>query len=88
MHVVLLGLNLKGHGERSTIRSQDPFVIGLSCAGSVPEKGFHVAAEIFEILAKELGPDKIKLHSAGYLSKKDLAFFQKTIKQIDGLWVL
>ena len=41
-----------------------------------------MAAEVFEILARELGPDKVKFRAAGYLSRKDISFFQKTIKQI------
>jgi glycosyltransferase involved in cell wall biosynthesis len=82
MHVVPLGLNLKGHGERYFDYHQDPFVLGY-LARICPEKGFHVAAETFQILAKKYGRDKIRFHSAGYISKKDLAFFQNTIKQIN-----
>jgi glycosyltransferase involved in cell wall biosynthesis len=82
MRVVPLGLNLKGHGEGHFDPTQDPFVIGY-LARICPEKGFHVAAEAFQILAKKYGTDKIRFHSAGYLSKKDLEFFQKTVKQIN-----
>lgn len=82
MHVVALGLNLKGHGEGNFDTHQDPFILGY-LARICPEKGFHVAAESFQILAKKYGPDKIRFHSAGYLSKKDLDFFQKTVKQIN-----
>jgi glycosyltransferase involved in cell wall biosynthesis len=82
IHVVPLGISLKGHGEKSADRNQYPFIIGF-LARICPEKGFHVAAEVFEILAKQFGPDKIKLRAAGYLSKKDLSFFQKTLKQIE-----
>jgi glycosyltransferase involved in cell wall biosynthesis len=82
MHVVLLGLNLKGHGEGNFNPNQNPFVLGY-LARICPEKGFHVAAEVFQILAKKYGADKIRFHSAGYLSKKDLAFFQKAVKQIN-----
>jgi glycosyltransferase involved in cell wall biosynthesis len=82
MYVVLLGLNLKGHGDGNFDPNQDPFVLGY-LARICPEKGFHVAAETFQILAKKYGHDKIRFYSAGYLSKKDLAFFQKTVKQIN-----
>jgi glycosyltransferase involved in cell wall biosynthesis len=81
IHVIPLGINLKGHGEQPYERSLEPFVIGF-LARICPEKGFHIAAEVFEILAKQLGSAKIKFTAAGYLSKKDLPFFQKTLKRL------
>ncbi len=81
IHVIPLGIQLKGHGEKPYERSQNPFVIGF-LARICPEKGFHVAAEVFEILARKFGADKIKFRAAGYLSKKDLPFFQKTLMQM------
>ncbi|HSE43660.1 MAG TPA: glycosyltransferase family 4 protein, partial [Acidobacteriota bacterium] len=89
LHVVPLGIRLEGHGATggpSSVPSrpnQNPFILGY-LARVCPEKGFHVAAEVFEILAKKLGGSKVKFRAAGYLSKKDLPFFQKTLKQIEG----
>jgi glycosyltransferase involved in cell wall biosynthesis len=82
LHVIPLGIRLEGHGSKAHEQNKDAFVLGY-LARVCPEKGFHIAAEVFEILAKKLGGSKIKFRVAGYLSKKDLPFFQKTLKQIE-----
>ncbi|MFQ5676361.1 MAG: glycosyltransferase family 4 protein [bacterium] len=81
MHAVDLGINLEGHGNGDLRLKTDSFVIGY-LARVCPEKGLHLLIEAFHKLWKKAGPDRIHLKIAGYLGKKDRAYFKKLQQQI------
>jgi glycosyltransferase involved in cell wall biosynthesis len=74
MHVVPLGLDLKGHGEPEARPADAPLTIGY-LARVCPEKGLHVLVEAFRILASER-PGRVRLRVAGYLGERDRPFLQ------------
>lgn len=76
IHVVPLGINLKGHGERSKQRASDNVTIGY-LARICPEKGLHLLVEAFDILVGRLGQDRLRLEIAGYLGGRDHAYFEE-----------
>jgi glycosyltransferase involved in cell wall biosynthesis len=78
IHVVLPGLNLKGHGGPRPARDGQPFTIGYF-ARVCPEKGFHVLAEAFHLLRKMPGTPPVRLRVSGYLGANNRPWF-------DGLW--
>ncbi len=72
--VVPLGLDIEEtRGERPDIPG--PFVIGYMARVS-PEKGLHVLAEAFRLLANRVGRDAVRLRVAGYLSPRDRAYLE------------
>ena len=81
VHEARLGLNLQGHG---TGRGPEPspFSIGY-LARICPEKGLHLLVDAFYLLTERVGRDNIRLKVAGYLGKKDRAYFDELRKQID-----
>ncbi len=79
--VVPLGLNLEGHGDVTEKPGPPPLIIGY-LARICPEKGLHILVSAFYTLAKELGADNVALHVAGYLGKKDEAYFEELVNQI------
>jgi len=78
IHVVLPGLNLKGHGGSRPIRNGRPFTIGYF-ARICPEKGFQVLAEAFHQLRQMPGTPPVRLRVSGYLGANNRTWF-------DGLW--
>jgi glycosyltransferase involved in cell wall biosynthesis len=78
IHVVLPGLNLKGHGGLRPERNGRPFTIGYF-ARVCPEKGFHVLAEAFHLLRQMPGTPPVRLRVSGYLGANNRPWF-------DGLW--
>jgi glycosyltransferase involved in cell wall biosynthesis len=78
IHVVLPGLNLKGHGGVRPARDGQPFTIGYF-ARVCPEKGFHVLADAFEQLRRMPNSPPLKLRVSGYLGANNRPWF-------DGLW--
>lgn len=84
IHAVRLGLNLQGHGlPAAAANGADRFVIGY-LARICPEKGLHVLAEAFHLLAQELGRNNVRLKVAGYLGARDKAYLQKLVAKIAG----
>jgi glycosyltransferase involved in cell wall biosynthesis len=81
IHVVLPGLNLKGHGAPRVDRSGTPFTIGYF-ARICPEKGFHVLAEAFHLLCKTPGTPPVKLRVSGYLGENNRPWFDGLRKQL------
>ncbi len=81
IHVVPLGLNLKGHGLIDDKTGPPPFIIGY-LARICPEKGLHNLVSAFYTLTKEFGVDNVELHVAGYLGKKDQPYFEELVNQI------
>jgi glycosyltransferase involved in cell wall biosynthesis len=78
IHVVLPGLNLKGHGAPRPERNGKPFTIGYF-ARVCPEKGFHVLAEAFHLLRQTPDTPPLRLRVSGYLGANNRPWF-------DGLW--
>ena len=84
--VVPLGLNLSEHGIVEKDLAEPPFVIGY-LARICPEKGLHLLVDAFYRLTNRFGADNLRLKVAGYLGKKDEAYLEQLIKQIDA-WEL
>jgi glycosyltransferase involved in cell wall biosynthesis len=80
IHVVPLGLDLKGHGEPEARPADAPLTIGY-LARVCPEKGLHVLVEAFRILASER-PGRVRLRVAGYLGERDKPFLQELESRI------
>ncbi len=81
IHVVRLGLNLKGHGESAGSRKNGSEVIGY-LARICPEKGLHLLAESFRLLCRESNPSGARLRVAGYLGKGDRPYFQEVVRKL------
>ena len=78
-HVVPLGLHLSGHGEGEAAAppsAESPFTIGF-LARICPDKGLHVLAEAFALLAQERGADKVRLLAAGWLADGDRPYLRE-----------
>lgn len=83
VNVVKLGLNLDGHGVNQGQPIGDaPFVIGY-LARICPEKGLHLLVDAFHQLTQLAGANQIRLKAAGYLNKRDEAYFDGIVKQIE-----
>jgi glycosyltransferase involved in cell wall biosynthesis len=81
IHVVLPGLNLKGHGAPRPARDGRPFTIGYF-ARICPEKGFHVLAEAFHHLRQMPGILPLRLRVSGYLGANNQEWFNGLWKQL------
>jgi glycosyltransferase involved in cell wall biosynthesis len=81
IHVVLPGLNLKGHGAPRPDRNGTPFTIGYF-ARICPEKGFHVLADAFHVLRQTPGAPPVKLRVSGYLGENNRPWFDGLLKQL------
>jgi len=77
VHVVKLGINLRGHGETPPrTGDHNPFVIGY-LARICPEKGLHVLVDAVGRLVKAAAPGSLKLKVAGYLGERDRRYFEE-----------
>jgi glycosyltransferase involved in cell wall biosynthesis len=81
IHVVLPGLNLKGHGGPRPPRGGRPFTVGYF-ARICPEKGFHVLAEAFHLLRQGPGAPPCRLHVSGYLGAANRPWFEELWRQL------
>ncbi len=81
IHVVLPGLNLKGHGGPRPERNGEPFTIGYF-ARICPEKGFHVLAEAFHLLRQSPGVPPVRLRISGYLGAHNLPWFDSLLAKL------
>lgn len=79
--VARLGIKLDGHGERDSALPPSPFTVGY-LARICPEKGLHLLADAFRQLAEQVGSENVKLSVAGYLGKRDAAYFRQVREQI------
>lgn len=86
MRVVSLGLNMAGYGGPRPDRADGPIVIGYLARIS-PEKGFHLLAEAFRLVARRAGSGNVVLRAAGYLGPKDRPYFEDVKRRI-GSWGL
>jgi glycosyltransferase involved in cell wall biosynthesis len=81
IHLIPLGLKLDGHGEREPLTVERPFTIGY-LARICPEKGLHLLADGFNLLAGQVGRDQVRLRIAGYLGPRDEAYMAGIRQQI------
>jgi glycosyltransferase involved in cell wall biosynthesis len=86
--VIPHGLNLEGHGMRPARDAGGPdagkpreFVIGYFARVAV-EKGLHLLAEAFCLLAGRSDLPPLRLKVAGYMSSADQAYFQQVAARI------
>jgi glycosyltransferase involved in cell wall biosynthesis len=82
IHVVRLGIRLEGHGMQERNLEEIPFTVGY-LARICPEKGLHILADAFHQLAEQAGQEKLRLKVAGYLGKRDEAYFQQVCEQME-----
>lgn len=84
IHVVRLGIKLDGHGERPREVAEQHYTIGY-LARICPEKGLHLLVEAFALMQKEPLPRPLRLQIAGYLGKRDEAYFRGVNERIRAL---
>jgi glycosyltransferase involved in cell wall biosynthesis len=66
----------------ATPAAGEPFVVGY-LARICPEKGLHILVDGFARLAAEVGKQRLRLHVAGYLGKRDQPYFADIGKQVE-----
>lgn len=81
-HVVRLGLNLEGHGRSEPRAGGTPFTVGYLARLS-PEKGLHVLAEAFQLLAERRGKGRVRLEVAGWLGAADRRYFREVVRHLE-----
>ncbi len=86
-HVVMLGIKLDDYVGAPNSRPaqagtpESPFVIGY-LARLAPEKGLHLLVDAYKKLRAQNNAGRLKLRVAGYLAKKDEAYFKKIHAQV------
>jgi glycosyltransferase involved in cell wall biosynthesis len=78
IHVVVPGLDLRGHGGPAPREAGRPFTIGYF-ARVCPEKGFHVLAEAFRLLRQKPGTESCRLHASGWLGESNRRYFDDEV---------
>jgi glycosyltransferase involved in cell wall biosynthesis len=84
MTIVPLGIRTEGHDAPLSpreARAERPFTIGY-LARFAPEKGFHLLAEAFVLLARRVGVDRVRLRAAGHLRPYDRGYFERTRQRL------
>ena len=81
-HVVPLGLNLDDYPVPAAVDGSR-YRRSATSPGFCPEKGFHHLVEAFIELAQRTGFDRIRLHAAGWLGRRDEDFFRQQIQKIE-----
>lgn len=86
IHYVPLGLEMAEMGRETPLPRSQPFTIGY-LARIAPEKGLHILVDAFIQLAEKQPAGSVRLRVAGYLGKKDQAYFdtQKALVEEAGL---
>lgn len=80
IHVVLPGINLKGHAGTRPSRVGEPFTVGYF-ARICPEKGFQHAVDGFIALRRRGAT--ARLHASGWLGEQYKAFFAAQVKKLE-----
>jgi glycosyltransferase involved in cell wall biosynthesis len=80
IHVVLPGLNLKGHGSKKGGPGAS-LVVGYF-ARICPEKGLHVLVEGMKLLKQTPGAPPVRLKVAGWLGENNRAYFNDLAAKI------
>lgn len=83
--VVPLGIDASDFRAREE-RDDDEIVIGFF-ARVAPEKGLHHLLDAFQLLAAEMGKDRLRLRAAGYLKEIDRPYFEEQQRRL-GDWGL
>jgi glycosyltransferase involved in cell wall biosynthesis len=78
--VVYPGLNLQGHGGARPARERTPFTVGY-LARICPEKGLHVLAQAFRLLAQTPGQGECRLRVSGWLGANQRPYFEEIQNQ-------
>lgn len=81
IEVIPHGLKLAGHGERSPRAADQAFTIGY-LARICHDKGLHLLAEAFGLLAKEAGLPTLRLKVAGYLAPGDRPYLAEIERRL------
>ncbi len=81
IHVVYPGLNLKGHGTPAAPNGR-PFTVGYF-ARICPEKGLHILAQAFRLLAAAPDTGICRLRVSGWLGDNDRGYFNEVRRQIE-----
>ena len=82
IHVVLPGLNLRGHGGPKPPREGEPFTVGYF-ARICPEKGFHNIVDAFIALRRLPDTSGVRLRVSGWLGDHQKPFFQSQVKKLE-----
>jgi len=87
IHVIPPGINLAGHGTRENTPEPDrprgaPVTIGY-LSRICPEKGLHLLAEAFKLLARDKDVPPLRLLAGGYMDRADRWYLDKIRTQLD-----
>jgi glycosyltransferase involved in cell wall biosynthesis len=80
IHVVYLGLNLRGHGAPRP-EADWPFTVGYF-ARVCPEKGLHVLAEAFRLMQQEPGAPPARLRASGWLGENHRPYLEEVRRDL------
>lgn len=88
IHVARLGIRTRDFADSQTAEArrehaEGPFVIGF-LARLCREKGLHQLIDAFQLLTRQLGPERLRLRIAGYLGERDRAYVELLREKIQG----
>ncbi len=81
-HLVKLGINLSGCGAADE-RPDSPFTIGY-LARIAPEKGLHLLADAYQLVAERAGSVPVRLRVAGWLGRGDRTYYTNVVERLRG----
>jgi glycosyltransferase involved in cell wall biosynthesis len=81
IEVIPHGLNLAGHQRRMPRETSAGFTIGYF-ARVAAEKGLHILADAFCLLALRDDLPPLRLHAAGYMSSGDRPYFDQIVRRL------
>ncbi len=78
--LVKLGVNLSGCGVAEN-RPDAPFTIGY-LARIAPEKGLHLLADAYQLVAQRVAPVPVRLRVAGWLGRGDRMYYTNVVERL------
>jgi len=81
IEVIPHGLNLTGHHRRTPLENSNEVTIGYF-ARIAAEKGLHILADAFCLLALRDDLPPLRLHAAGYMSSGDRPYFDQIVRRL------
>ena len=78
-HLVKLGINLAGCGAPTGRMPDEPFTVGY-LARIAPEKGLHLLADAFALVAARVSPRPVRLRVAGWLGRRAQAYYSGVVE--------
>lgn len=81
MHVVLPGINTRGHAGPTPRPADRPPTVGFF-SRFAPEKGFHNLVEAYIRLRRVPGMPVVKLRVGGWLGEKYRAYFDENVRRL------